>query len=142
MLAFTPTLTPIPTKTPVPKKCLKISGKSSGAHLPMVTTIPNPAWGKKITFRIMSDGFVRARIKIYNRDFDPIDELSQEGVRYFDILWNLTTVSEGLYYYQTQIEDKDTGKITSLPMQKFVVLKETDEKEKPKKVEGQPKPDN
>jgi len=91
--------------------------------LPKVTVIPNPARGKKLNFRVMAAGPCKVRIRVNNRFFDVIATIEKEGGSLFDILWNLKTVSEGIYYYQAQIEDKATGQITKLPLQKFVVLK-------------------
>jgi hypothetical protein len=132
------TFTFTPTRTPPPKKYEKPPVKTSAARLPQVTTIPNPAWGKKMTFRIMAENAVDVRIRIYNRNLDPVDELKKSGLRYFDILWNLTLIPEGLYYYQTQIVDKVSGEIKNIPVQKFVVLKKEQEKQKPKKAAARP----
>lgn len=98
-----------------------------------ITVIPNPARGKKLAFRIVSTAPVIARVKIYNRFFDPIEKLEQEGTGLFDILWSLKKVPEGIYYYQTQVEDKATGQTIKLPQQKFVVLKEEPAKKKKSK---------
>ena len=91
--------------------------------LPNVTVIPNPARGKKLNFRVMAAGPCKVRIRVNNRFFDVVATIEKEGSALFDILWSLKTVPEGIYYYQAQIEDKATGQITKLPLQKFVVLK-------------------
>jgi hypothetical protein len=127
---FTATFTPTPLKVQAQKKYAKTSPKPPESRLPLVTTIPNPAWGKKMTFRIMAEGFVDVRILIYNRNLDPIDELKKSGTKYFDILWNLSYIPEGPYYYQAQITEKESGKITNFPAQKFVVLKKEEVKQK------------
>jgi hypothetical protein len=104
-----------PTKTPTP-----ISGQS----LPKVTVIPNPAYGTKLTFRVMTAEPSLVRIRIFNRFFDRVDKLEQEGEHLFDILWSLKNVPEGIYYYQVQIVDKASGQFTKLPLQRFEVMKE------------------
>jgi hypothetical protein len=100
-----------------------------------ITVIPNPARGKKLAFRIVTTAPAIVRVRIYNRFFDPVEKLEQEGNGLFDILWSLKKVPEGIYYYQTQVEDKVTGQTIKLPQQKFVVLKEEPaKKKKPKKA--------
>ena len=88
-----------------------------------VTVIPNPASGTKLNFRVMAPAPCKVRIRVNNRFFDVIAKLEKEGGTFFDILWSLKDVPEGIYYFQAQIEDKATGQITQLPLQKFVVLK-------------------
>ncbi|HUO57026.1 MAG TPA: hypothetical protein VMV05_02515 [bacterium] len=89
-----------------------------------VTAIPNPVkTGKKLTFRVMAPGPCKVKIYIHNRFFDPILMLQKEGGTFFDILWNPKKLSEGIYYFQANVEDKTTGKVTKLPLQKFAVLK-------------------
>ena len=107
----TPVVTPTGTSTSFRKYPLK------------VTVIPNPASGTKLSFRVMAPGPCKVRIRVTNRFFDVVAKFEKEGGTLFDILWNLKTVSEGIYYFQAQVEDKATGQITQLPLQKFVVLK-------------------
>lgn len=126
-----PSTAPTPTPDPTPDKhVLKAKGKPSetptpGAKpsLPWVTTIPNPARGTKVDFRIMTKGPATAHIVIYNRFLDRIDKLEAKGDHLFDILWSLKHIPEGLYYYQVQIDDGTTGQSQMLPIQKFAVLK-------------------
>ncbi|HJT25511.1 MAG TPA: hypothetical protein VJ873_13135, partial [bacterium] len=124
---FTPTKTPKPdkkakrtptpdrTKTPVPTPVL---------HLPQITTIPNPAYGDKVIFRVMTKGPAQARIVVYDRFFSKVKELSGEGDKLFDILWSLKKVSQGIYYYQAQVTDTATGAVQTIKMQSFAVMKD------------------
>ena len=116
-LSVTPiTMTPTITATPLPMRKYPLK----------VTVIPNPASGTKLSFRVMAPGPCKVRIRVNNRFFDVVAKLEKEGGTFFDILWSLKDVPEGIYYYQAQIEDKATGQITQLPLQKFVVLKSAD----------------
>ncbi len=65
----------------------------------------------------------KVKIRVYNRFFDNVATLSKEGNGLFDILWSLKGVSEGIYHFQAQVEDKTTGQVSQLPIQKFVVMK-------------------
>jgi hypothetical protein len=123
VFADTPTPSPTPASTPSPTPTATRVLTPSVQTLPKVTTIPNPARGNKMTFRIMTAGPAKARIRIYDRFMDPVAEPVKEGNKLFDILWSLKDVPEGIYCYQAQIEDTTTGEITKLPQQKFVVLK-------------------
>src|SRR6185295_14539889 len=76
-------------------------------NAPQITVIPNPARGKKLTFRVMSKNRVIVHLRVTDRFFDPVDKIEQEGEGLFDILWSLQKVSDGMYYYQAQIEDKN-----------------------------------
>lgn len=122
---------PAPTSTPPPDKhSPKAKGKPSETPtprakptLPWVTTIPNPARGTKVDFRIMTQGPATAHIVIYNRFLDRIDKLEAKGDHLFDALWSLKHIPEGLYYYQVQIDDGTSGQSQVLPIQKFAVLK-------------------
>lgn len=112
--------------------------KGTGAKNPItVTTIPNPARGKKMSFRVMSAGPCKVRIKIYNRFFDPVAKLEQEGDHLFDIIWSLKNIPEGPYLYQVLVDDKTSGETTKLPQQKFWVMK--DEPSVPKAKNPKPK---
>ena len=91
--------------------------------LPRISVIPNPAYGAKVTFRIMTAVPSKVKIRVYNRFFDNVATLTKEGKGLFDILWSLKGVSEGIYHFQAQIEDKTTGQVCQLPIQKFVVMK-------------------
>lgn len=90
-----------------------------------VTVIPNPVRGKKVTFRVMADRPVKVRIRVYNRFLDTVVEFEKDGEKLFDVLWALKKVPEGIYYYQAQVTDQKTGVLVSIPVQKFVILKET-----------------
>lgn len=120
-----------PTPTPVPVYVLKLlppaakpSPSLTPSVLPKITVIPNPAWGKKLTFRVMTTGKASVRIRVYNHFLDPIANLSQEGDKFFDLLWSLQQIPEGIYYYQAQVTDVLTGQTTKISVQKFVVLKQ------------------
>lgn len=127
--SFTPTMTvtpdknskKTPTPTPTPKPIDHGTGK---APLPKVTTIPNPVWGDKVIFRVMTSGAAKAHIVIYDRFFNKVDELEGEGDRLFDILWSLKKIPEGIYYYQSQIDDTQAGISKTLSMQNFAVMKD------------------
>ena len=113
----------LPTKssaTPTPKPRSPASKKGD----PTVTTIPNPAWGDKVIFRVMTSGPAKARIVVYDRFFNKVADLSGDGQRLFDILWSLKNVSEGLYYYQVEVVDAAAGQTRMLPMQNFAVMKD------------------
>jgi hypothetical protein len=90
-----------------------------------VSVIPNPVRGKKVTFRVMADRPVKVRIRVYNRFLDTVVEFEKDGEKLFDVLWALKKVPEGIYYYQAQVTDLKTGVLVSIPVQKFVILKET-----------------
>jgi hypothetical protein len=113
----TPTSSSTPILTPTVVFTPGIKSK------PKVTVIPNPASGAKLSFRVMAPGPCKVKIRVTNRFFDVVAKLDKEGSALFDIIWSLKNVSEGIYYYQAIIEDKATGQITQLPLQKFVVLK-------------------
>ena len=110
-----------PSPTPTPKPIAHGNGKAS---LPKVTTIPNPVWGDKVIFRIMTTSTANAHIVIYDRFFNKVDELEGEGDQLFDILWSLKKIPEGIYYYQSQIDDSHAGTSKTLPMQNFAVMKD------------------
>ncbi len=80
----------------------------------------------------MAPGPCKVRIKIYNRFFDPVAKLEQEGDHLFDILWSLKNVSEGPYIYQVLVDDKTTGETLKLPQQKFWVMKDDSQTPTPK----------
>jgi hypothetical protein len=126
---LTPTVTATPDKnskkTPTPTPTSKpIDHGTIKASLPKVTTIPNPVWGDKVIFRMMTSGAAKAHIVIYDRFFNKVDELEGEGDRLFDILWSLKKIPEGIYYYQSQIDDTQAGTSKTLPMQNFAVMKD------------------
>lgn len=131
--------TPIPTETPSPtpvrdknQKKTPIPANSStptvsptpNIKLPWVTTIPNPAWGDKVIFRIIVKGSARAHIVIYDRFFSKIKELDGEGTHLFDILWSLKKIPQGIYHYQTQLTDTESGESQILHMQSFAVMRD------------------
>ncbi len=128
--ALDQTLTPTVTETPTPKAArtptpvdtfqFDLSSKITKAD---VTVIPNPAYGDKVSFRVMAPAKSLVRIRIYNHNLEGFAKIEKEGEKVFDILWNLKEVPEGLYYYQTQIVDDKTGKITHLPLSNFAVMK-------------------
>ncbi|SRR5579871_1220891 len=124
-IAQTPTPTPTagkpPTQTPTPNRT---TSPVPTPKLPAVTTIPNPAYGDKVIFRVMAKGTSKAQVVVYDRFFTKVTELSGEGDRLFDILWSLKKVQQGLYYYQTQVTDSTTGQAQMLPMQSFAVMKD------------------
>lgn len=135
----TPAVTTMPTPSPTPtaiaeKPERKAQGPKSGPpptpsltpalHLPWVTTIPNPAYGDKVIFRVMTEGPAKARIVVYDRFFSRVKELHGEGDRLFDILWSLKKVSQGIYYYQAEITYSDTGESRILKMQSFAVMRD------------------
>ncbi len=76
-----------------------------------------------MTFRVLTDRAVKVRIRVYNRFLDTVVEFEKEGDKLFDVLWPLRKIPEGIYYYQVQVTDTKTGTITSLSVQKFVILK-------------------
>jgi hypothetical protein len=110
---------PTPTPTPKPLQHGAVKGQ-----LPQVTTIPNPVWGDKVIFRVMSSSTAKAHIVIYDRFFNKVDELEGEGDQLFDILWSLQKIPQGIYYYQSQIDDTQAGTSKTLPMQNFAVMKD------------------
>ncbi len=114
--------TPCPTVTPIATDTFHFD-LSSKIEKSLVTVIPNPAWGAKLSFRIMLPKPALVKIRIYNRNLEPFDKIEKDGEKVFDILWSLKKVPEGLYYYQVQIVDDETGKITKLPLQNFAVMK-------------------
>lgn len=128
VLADTPTPSPVASVTPTQTE----STTPTTTQIPMrkyplkVTVIPNPASGTKLSFRVMAPAPCKVRIRVNNRFFDVVAKFEKEGGTLFDILWNLKDVPEGIYYFQAQVEDKATGQITQLPLQKFVVLKPAD----------------
>lgn len=95
-------------------------------QLPGVTTIPNPARGDKVIFRVMTKGPAKARIVVYDRFFSKVKELDGEGDHLFDLIWSLKKVSEGIYHYQTEVIDTSTGESKILSMQSFAVMKDDD----------------
>jgi hypothetical protein len=115
---------PIPAKspTPVPTDSFKFD-LSPHIQIADVTVIPNPAWGTKLSFRVMVPAPSLVRIHIYNRNLEFFDKIEKEGNKVFDILWSLKKVPEGLYYYQVQVVDQKTGKVTMLPQANFAVMK-------------------
>ncbi len=123
---FTTTPTPRPTVwdhgKPTPTDSFKF-GLDAKVDKPDVTVIPNPAWGEKVSFRVMLPSPALIRIRIYDHDLEPFDKIEQVGEKVFDILWSLKSVPEGLYYYQVQIVNQETGKITKLPLRNFAVMK-------------------
>jgi hypothetical protein len=108
--------------TPVPTDSFQFD-LSSHIQISDVTVIPNPAWGTKLTFRMMLPAPSLVRIRIYNRNLEFFDKIEKEGNKVFDILWSLKNVPEGLYYYQVQVVDQKTGKVTKLPLANFAVMK-------------------
>ncbi len=108
-----------PTDTPTP-----VIHRTPVVTKPGISVIPNPARGKKLSFRIMAPSPSKVFIRVYNRNFDPVTVMEQEGEQLFDVMWNLQKVPEGLYYYQAQLEAKDGGKLTKFPMKKFAVIKD------------------
>lgn len=128
---ITPTPTPFkaPTITPIPDKHPKGTPTPKGTNIPgsqtvRVTAIPNPAYGNKVIFRVMTQGPATARIVVYDRFFNKVIELQGAGDRLFDILWSLTKVPEGIYYYQVQVINTSTGESQILHMQSFAVMKD------------------
>ena len=109
-----PTLTPTPNHTTNPLPTPKV---------PSITTIPNPAYGDKVIFRVIAKGQAKTHVVIYDHFFNKVAELSGEGDHLFDILWSLKSVQQGLYYYQAEITD-DKGAPQMIPMQTFAVMKE------------------
>ncbi len=125
----TPTSVKTPTFTPTPDKHLKKTTIPNGTVTPAfqpvrVTTIPNPAYGDKVIFRVMTQSPATARIVVYDRFFSKVTELQGAGDRLFDILWGLTKVPEGIYYYQVQVTNSGTGESQILHMQSFAVMKD------------------
>ncbi len=126
---FTPTVTATPDKnakkTPTPTATPKpIDHGKVKDSLPKVTTIPNPVWGDKVIFRVMTLGAAKANIIIYDRFFTKVDQLAGEGDQLFDILWSLKKIPEGIYYYQAQIIDTQANSAQTMPMQNFAVMKD------------------
>jgi len=133
--------TPSPTTTVAPKKTPRISAPVTAKHptpiptdsfkfdlspniqIADVTVIPNPAWGTKLSFRVMLPAPSLVRIHIYNRNLEFFDKIEKEGNKVFDILWSLKNVPQGLYYYQVQVVNQKTGKVTMLPQANFAVMK-------------------
>lgn len=113
---------PAKSPTPIPTDTFQF-GLSSHIKISDVTVIPNPAWGTKLSFRVMLPAPSLVRIHIYNRNLEFFDKIEKEGNKVFDILWSLKNVPEGLYYYQVQVVDKKTGKVTMLPQANFAVMK-------------------
>jgi hypothetical protein len=70
----------------------------------------------------MADGPVKVTIKVYNHFLEPIEKLEKAGDKLFDILWEFKVLDEGIYYYQAEVEDVNTGELHMLHIQKFVVL--------------------
>lgn len=132
-LTFTKTPTPTPTpkpdknakKTPTPDRA-KAPFPTTGLHLPQVTTIPNPAYGDKVIFRVMTTGPAKVEIVVYDRFFNKVKELQGEGDRLFDVLWNFKKIPQGIYYYQAEVTDSATGGVQMLKMQSFAVMKDED----------------
>jgi hypothetical protein len=100
--------------------------ETSSAKIPeatnSVTVIPNP-FGNKLTFRVIVLSPSDVKIKIFDHFYSPITTLEKRGSSWFDILWNLRTVDDGFYYYETEINDLKTGVVSNLPLQKFIVNK-------------------
>lgn len=111
----------IPTSTLTPRPVAKAV---PGTALPKITTFPNPARGDKLIFRVMTLGPSRAHIVVYDRFFNKVVQLEGEGDRLYDILWNIKKVPEGVYHFQTQVEDGTTGAFEKLPLQNFAVEKD------------------
>ena len=116
----TNTSTVTPTVTPTDSFNFDLSAKIQQAD---VSVIPNPAWGTKLSFRVMLPGPSLVRIRIYNQNLEFFDKIEKDGNRVFDILWSLKNVPQGLYYYQVQIVDQASGNITKLPLTNFAVMK-------------------
>ncbi len=121
-----PSMITSPTETPTP-----VVHRTPVVTKPGISVIPNPARGKKLSFRIMAPSLSKAYIRVYDRNFDPVTVLVQEGEQLFDVMWNLQKVPEGPYYYQAQLDEKRGGKVTKFQMQKFAVIKDEDPEEKP-----------
>jgi hypothetical protein len=125
----TPTAVKTPTSTPTLDKHTKKTPTSNKAAIPgsqpvRVTAIPNPAYGDKVIFRVMTQGPATAQIVVYDRFFNKVTELQGAGDRLFDILWGLTKVPEGIYYYQVKVTNSNTGESQILHMQSFAVMKD------------------
>ena len=117
----TPTAGKPPTHTPTPNRT---ASPVPTPKLPAITTIPNPAYGDKVIFRVMTLGPAKVQIVVYDRFFNKVKELQGEGERLFDVLWNFKKIPQGIYYYQAQITDTATGGPQMLKMQSFAVLKD------------------
>lgn len=117
-----PNQTPAVMTTPNPTDAFRFD-LSKNIQKPDVTVIPNPAWGAKLSFRVMLPSSSLVRIRIYNHNLEFFAKIEKVGNKVFDILWSLKHVPEGLYYYQVQVVDQNTGKITKLPLANFAVMK-------------------
>jgi hypothetical protein len=108
-----------PTDAPTPRRTL-----TSTIHQAKITTIPNPAYGDKVIFRVMTQGPATAQIIVYDRFFNKVAGLSGQGDRLFDIIWSLKQAPEGIYYYQAKVMDNGTGESQMIHMQSFAVMKD------------------
>jgi len=120
LLAMTSALSAAPTPNPTSPPVLSQLEERSPYS---VTVLSNPARGKKATFRVRADRAVKVRVRIYDRFLDKVTDLEKEGDKFFDILWPLQKVPEGIYYFQAQIIDPTTLAVTPLALEKFLVLK-------------------
>ncbi|MGH7739388.1 MAG: hypothetical protein ACREL1_04505 [bacterium] len=85
-----------------------------------VQVVPNPL-GDKIIFRVVVAEPSSVKIMIYDHFFAPVMVLKKTGQDYFDVLWKVKKVSEGIYYFKSQIQDSKTGVVLNLPAQKVIV---------------------
>jgi|GEM_PF-2688062 len=111
---------------PTPRSTLTDKEKK---NLPRVTIIPNPAYGDRVIFRVMANGPAKAHIVVYDRFFNKMDQLEGEGDNLFDIIWSLKKIPEGIYYFQTLIDNKTDGSSQKIAPQNFAVEKDEEPKE-------------
>lgn len=122
VITATRTMTVTATSSPKPTDGFHFD-LSSKIEQADVTVIPNPAWGAKLSFRVILPALSLVRIRIYDHNLEAFGKIEKVGDKVFDILWSLKDVPEGLYYYQVQVVDQETGKITKLPLNNFAVMK-------------------
>ena len=107
-----PSFTPTPTVglTPTPPAAAPDS----------VALVPNPL-GDKITFRATTALPSIVKISIHDHFYAPVTVLQKKGTGCFDVLWKVRKVPDGIYYYDSEIQDVKSGSVLKLPMQKVIV---------------------
>jgi hypothetical protein len=112
----------VPDHTPGPSSTHSLPA-SVVPSKPWVTTIPNPARGDKLDFRVITAGPAKVHIVVYDNLMDRVAVFESQGDRLFDVIWKLKKVPEGIYYFQAVVDERNPPAEKTLPMQSFVVLK-------------------
>ncbi len=113
---------PFLTPTPVLSGALTPTATLSAGESPLnsITLVPNPL-GDKITFRATVALPSIVKIRIHDHFYAPVTVLQKKGTGCFDVLWKVRKVPDGIYYYDSEIQDVKSGSTVKLPMQKVIV---------------------